>query len=150
MVEMDQKKTSVFVRHLARDPVTRTARRLRPTNQLDFMLADGRRIRRKNVRTTELSMKEITDNLSRLQEAVDNCVIEVLSAAGSPLSSKDLASIAGGKAPEKTQVKTDPKPAMETAEKPALVESEVEESFFEDAPDEDKSSKKASKKGRKE
>jgi len=147
-------KTSVFVRHLARDPTTRTARRLRPTNQLDFMLSDGRRIRRKNSRTTEISMKELMSNLHLLQEAVKNSVLEVLSPAGTPMTADELAAYAGGKpSGPKTQVKSEPKappveemkPAVEVAE-----DTQIEDTFFEESSSEDKSSKKTARKGKKE
>lgn len=99
---------SVFVRHLARDPQTRVQRRLRSTNQLDFMLASGRRIRRKNVRTTELGKKEVREDLPRIQEAIDRCVLEVLDDTGSPMTSDDLANWVGAPVVEKTQVNSSP------------------------------------------
>jgi outer membrane biosynthesis protein TonB len=124
MAETSTEKPQVyFVRHLARDPETRAQRRLRPTNRLAFLLGDGRRIRRKNVRATELDQKTLEENIDKLVEGVKYSFIQVTSSSGEVMSTDDLMAAAGKKAPEPKAEASEPKaeapePAPEPEAKP--------------------------------
>jgi hypothetical protein len=72
----------LFVRNLARDPESRTARRLRPGNSLGFILSDGRRVRRAGGRPIQLDMREVKEHALALAEGVKFKYIEVTDPAG--------------------------------------------------------------------
>lgn len=89
----EKKLPSLFVRNLARDPESRTMRRLRPGNSLGFLLSDGRRIRRAGGRPTELAQKEVLEHLPQLIEGVTYKYIEITTPEGKVLSVKELAAL---------------------------------------------------------
>ena len=110
---------SLFIRHLAQDKLTRVQRKLRPTNKMGFLLGDGRRIRRKNKRTTEIDLKTLRENIDKLVGGVEGCYIEIRMAdGGKPLTGDELKAMAGMKSEA-------PKTAEATASKVADAPAEA-------------------------
>src|SRR5688572_20561223 len=94
----------LLIRNLARDPESRTIRKLRPGNRLGFTLEDGTRIRRTGARAHELDQRSLLANLDRLAEGVELRYIEVTLPDGTVVAAEALRELAQRAAGAMTRV----------------------------------------------
>lgn len=94
---MEAPPKSLYIFHMARSPLGRTARRLRPGNRQGFVLDDGVRVRRKGKkRVTEIGFDAAIQNIEKLIDGVKHSYIRVsLDGDGKkPVSLKQLEGLA--------------------------------------------------------
>ena len=110
------------VRNLGLNPLTRTTRVLRPGRRTGFLLADGTRIRKKDVRATELGEDVILRNMDSLCEGVSLGYIEVKDPSGAVMSADALRGI--GKPAAAPPPPPPPAPAPEATQEAPPMDAE--------------------------
>jgi hypothetical protein len=125
---------AVHIRNLARDPVARVARKLRPGNKTGFILSNGTRIRRKGRRKTEISGREALDNQELIADGINDGWIEVTDTTGQVLSMEDFQSRCSGTPPDSADEGRALLDEAEAAEETLTIEADTVELAGDDKP----------------